>query len=176
MFTISSISKKLMEKLGRKAYRAAYVGEHVRRGIATQIRAMRDQRGWNQGKLSSELGKPQSVVSRLEDPSYGKVTVQTLLEVAATFDVALQIRFVPFSSFLQQTRDVSTHSMRVVSFSDDSFTSRSSSRAIRINPIPSSAGEHLFVHGLTGSADTATWLDIPMIATQANRGVIFRGH
>src|SRR5436190_14712765 len=119
MFTISSISKKLIEKLGRKAYRAAYVGEHVRRGIATQIRALRDQRGWNQGGLAAELGKPQSVVSRLEDPSYGKVTVQTLLEVAAVFDVALQIRFVAFSSFLRDTRDVSTQSMEVPSFDEE---------------------------------------------------------
>jgi hypothetical protein len=116
---ISSVSKKLLDKLKRKAYRSSYVGEHVRRGIATQIRAMRDQRGWNQGKLSAELDKPQSVVSRLEDPSYGKVTVQTLLEVAATFDVALQIRFVPFSTFLTQTRNLSTQSMQVISFDDD---------------------------------------------------------
>lgn len=122
------ISAKLREKLGRKAYRAAYVAEHVRRGIAAQIRAMRDQRGWNQGKLSAEMGKPQSVVSRLEDPDYGKVTVQTLLEVASTFDVALQIRFVPFSTFVAQTRDVSPSSMRVSSFDGEVLTARPSRR------------------------------------------------
>lgn len=119
MFTISNISKKLFEKLRRKQYRDAYVGEHVRRGIATQIRALRDQRGWKQGEFSNYLGKPQSVVSRLEDPSYGKVTVQTLLEVAATFDVALQVRFITHSSFVQQTRDLTTASMQVVGFVDD---------------------------------------------------------
>lgn len=173
MFTNSNFGKKLMEKLGRKAYRAAYVGEHVRRGIAAQIRAMRDQRGWNQGKLSKELGKPQSVVSRLEDPSYGKVTVQTLLEVAATFDVALQIRFVPFSSFLQQTRDVSTRSMQVVSFSDD-FATRSG-REIRI-PIHATAARTSLNEMIGPIATSTEWLDIPTILTPAKIGVDARAH
>jgi transcriptional regulator with XRE-family HTH domain len=168
MFTISSISKKLMEKLGRKAYRAAYVGEHVRRGIASQIRAMRDQRGWNQGKLSKELGKPQSVVSRLEDPSYGKVTVQTLLEVAATFDVALQIRFVPFSTFLQQTRDVSTPSMRVVSFGDD--FSAISNEQIRIPHRVTTFTRSIFIDDVVAASG------IPMVLKASTPGVDIRVH
>ena len=119
MFSISSISKKLWERLQKKIYRQAYLSEHVRRGIAYQIRALRDQRGWKQGKFAEEMGKPQSVVSRLEDPDYGKVTVQTLLEIANVFDVALQIRFVPFSTFIRNSRDVSPSSMRVPEFKDD---------------------------------------------------------
>jgi transcriptional regulator with XRE-family HTH domain len=119
VLAIFDIGKKLLEKLRRPAYRHAYLAEHVRRGIAYQIRALRDQRGWKQGKFSAELGKPQSVVCRLEDPSYGKVTIQTLLEVANVFDVALEIRFVPYSSFIQRTRDVSATSMHVPEFKDD---------------------------------------------------------
>src|SRR3954462_6877822 len=110
VFAIFNLGKKLLAKLQRKSYRTAYVAEHVRRGIAYQIRALRDQRGWKQGELSERLKKPQSVVCRLEDPSYGKVSVQTLLEVAASFDVALQVRFVPFSTFLAQTRDLTSSS------------------------------------------------------------------
>jgi len=174
MFTISSISKKLIEKLGRKAYRAAYVGEHVRRGIAAQIRAMRDQRGWNQGKLSAELGKPQSVVSRLEDPSYGKVTVQTLLEVAATFDVALQIRFVPFSSFLQQTRDVSTRSMQVVSFNDD--FSAIATEQIRMPSHTTTFAKSIFINAAIAASHKTDLLDVPMIATTSTSGVDARVH
>jgi transcriptional regulator with XRE-family HTH domain len=119
VLAIFNVAKKLLRKLQRPAYRHAYVAEHVRRGIAYQIRALRDQRSWNQGTFSKRLDKPQSVVSRLEDPSYGKVTVQTLLEIAAVFDVALEVRFVSYSSFVQRTRDVSTPSMRVPEFKDD---------------------------------------------------------
>lgn len=157
-----------MAKLGRKAYRAAYVGEHVRRGIATQIRAMRDQRGWNQGKLSAELGKPQSVVSRLEDPSYGKVTVQTLLEVAATFDVALQIRFVPFSTFLQQTRDVTARSMQVVSFSDDFLAIEQ----IRIPSRTTSFAQSVVINEVKAGSRMSDFLSVSMVATAATRGDI----
>ena len=95
------------------------MAEHVRRGIAYQIRAMRDQVGWSQGKFAGELKKPQSVVSRLEDPGYGKVTVQTLLEVAKAFDVALQIRFVNYSLFLRDNQDRTATALRVTSFNDD---------------------------------------------------------
>jgi hypothetical protein len=119
VLAISSIGRKLFEKLRRKSYRQVYMAEHVRRSIAYQIRALRDQRGWNQGAFSKVLDKPQSVVCRLEDPSYGKVTVQTLLEVANVCDVALQVRFVTYSVFLQQTRDTSTQSMRVQGFEDE---------------------------------------------------------
>jgi len=119
VFAISSIGKKLLEKLQRKPYRHAYLAEHVRRGIAYQIRALRDQRKWKQGKFAEMLGKPQSVACRLEDPDYGKVTIQTLLEVANVFDVALEVRFVRYSTFISNTRDVSVVSMRVPEFNDD---------------------------------------------------------
>jgi len=116
---ISNLGRKLLDKLQKKVYRHAYLAEHVRHGIAYQIRAIRDQRGWNQGIFSKHLGKPQSVVCRLEDPSYGKFTIQTLLEIADVFDVALEVRFVPFSTFIERTRDVSAPSMAVVEFKDD---------------------------------------------------------
>jgi hypothetical protein len=119
VFAISGISKKLLERLQRKAYRHAYLAEHVRRGIAYQIRALRDQRKWKQGMFAKMLGKPQSVACRLEDPDYGKVTIQTLLEVANVFDVALEVRFVRYSSFIRNTRDVSVVSMRLPEFNDD---------------------------------------------------------
>jgi len=133
VFAISSIGRKLLEKLQKRAYRHAYLSEHVRRGIAYQIRALRNQRGWNQGAFSKNLGKPQSVVCRLEDPSYGKVTIQTLLEVANVYDVALQVRFVPYSAFLQQTRDISTESKKVLSFDDDLASKEP--KAVRIGEV-----------------------------------------
>jgi transcriptional regulator with XRE-family HTH domain len=108
-----------MDRLRSRAFRHGYVAEHIRRGVAYQIRELRHQRGWNQGQFSKHLGKPQSVVCRLEDPGYGKYTIQTLLEIASVFDVAVQVRFVPFSKFLRQTRDVSVSSLQVESFEQE---------------------------------------------------------
>jgi transcriptional regulator with XRE-family HTH domain len=140
VFAISSIGKKLLEKLQRKAYRHAYLAQHVRRGIAYQIRAMRDQRKWKQGTFAQSLGKPQSVVSRLEDPDYGKVTLQTLLEVANVFDVALEVRFVSYSTFICNTRDVSIPSMRVPEFKSDLGL-------MGLSPILVRGGQQLIVAG-----------------------------
>ena len=47
VFATSKVAKALLQKLRQKNYRDAYVAEHVRRGIAHQIRALRDQRKWN---------------------------------------------------------------------------------------------------------------------------------
>lgn len=114
----ATLSKRLFEKLKSKPYRQAYVAEHVRTGIAYQIRALRTQRGWSQKRLAEEMGKPQSVVSRLEDPDYGKVSIQTILEGAAAFDVALLVQYVSFPEFLRRTRDVSPKALRADSFSE----------------------------------------------------------
>jgi hypothetical protein len=119
VFALFNLSKKFLERFQKRAYRQAYLAEHVRRGIAYQIRALRDQRNWKQGIFAKLLGKPQSVACRLEDPDYGKVTIQTLLEVANVFDVALQVRFVPYSTFVRNTRDVSSTSMQAPEFKDD---------------------------------------------------------
>ena len=112
----ATLTKRLFEKLKSKPYREAYVAEHVRTGIAYQIRALRTQRGWSQKRLAEEMGKPQSVVSRLEDPDYGKVSIQTVLEGAAAFDVALLVQYVSFPEFLRRTWDVSPEALQVDSF------------------------------------------------------------
>lgn len=116
MFVI--LSKRLFEKLKSKFYRQAYVADHVRTGIAYQIRALRGQRGWSQKRLAEEMGKPQSVVSRLEDPDYGKVSIQTLLEGCAAFDVALLVQYVSFPEFLRRTQDVSPEALQADSFDE----------------------------------------------------------
>jgi len=124
---IVNLTKRLFEKLSRKSYRDAYVAENVRTGIAYQIRALREQRGWNQGRFSEELGKPQSVTSRLENPDYGKLSLTTLLEVASAFDVALVVRYVEYPEFLRQYCDVSPAAFRVDSFDERAFVATSRS-------------------------------------------------
>jgi hypothetical protein len=165
VFAIFEVGKRLWQRLQKKAYRQAYLSEHVRRGIAYQIRALRDQRDWKQGTFAKHLGKPQSVVCRLEDPDYGKMTIQTLLEVANVFDVALQVRFVPFSTFIRNTRDVSATSMEVLEFKDDLGLAVSSTTPINV-----------FLPSLRGSSIKTGWLDDPsdqppINVPNLNRGV-----
>lgn len=109
----------MKKRFERKTYRDAYVAEHVRMAIASQITALREQRGWSQAELGRRLGKPQSVISRLEDPDYGRLSVGTLLELASAFDVALQVRFVGFGALSEATKSLSPSAMKVASYDEE---------------------------------------------------------
>jgi len=89
-----------LRKLADKSYRDGYMHTAVRGGIAYQIRALRERAGMTQAELAQQVGTTQSVISRLESTEYGKVSVQTLLNVASAFDIALMLRFVSYPVFI----------------------------------------------------------------------------
>ena len=99
---------RLAAKLKDKVYRDAFVGARARRFLAHQIRAIRGS--MNQTEFGRLIDKPQNVVSRLEDPSYGKMTLNSLLDIAAKVDRALVVQFLDWKSYLQMTEDNSEKS------------------------------------------------------------------
>lgn len=88
-----------------RTFRASYMAQHLRAFLADQIRGLRGD--LSQTAFGRLINKPQSVVSRLEDEEYGKVSLQTLLDIAQDLDVGLLIRFVDFPTFLKVTADFS---------------------------------------------------------------------
>ncbi|MFM0326067.1 helix-turn-helix transcriptional regulator [Caballeronia glebae] len=106
-----------LAKLRRKAYRNAYVKSNVAQGLAFQIKALRISRGLTQSELARllKLGG-QSAVARIEDPSYGKTSVATLLKLGEFFDVALLTKFVSYSRYLVEFEDLSDRALAVESF------------------------------------------------------------
>jgi transcriptional regulator with XRE-family HTH domain len=88
---------ELTEKLTEPEYRAAFVESEIRRGLPFQIRAIREARGWNQRKLGEAAGIKQSNISRIENKRGSFLDFKTLLKLAEAFDVALVVKFVPFS-------------------------------------------------------------------------------
>lgn len=118
MKLISNV-KLISKLLTNKTFRDSYVYEHIRNGVPFQIRAMREKRGWTQGKLGELSGKPRNVITRLEDPNYGKFTITTLLEIASAFDVALIIRFAPFSRLLSEYEDTSSSALSATAISEE---------------------------------------------------------
>ncbi|MHB1952512.1 MAG: helix-turn-helix domain-containing protein [Thermoplasmataceae archaeon] len=115
---IGTIEERLLAKLQSKKYRGAYVAAQTTTGIAYQVRALREQRQWTQENLGRLLGKGQNAVSRIEDPDDGRLTIKNLTELAAAFDVALLVKFVPFTKFFAETADKSPNGLEVVSFSE----------------------------------------------------------
>lgn len=107
---------RLAQKLRNPKYRHAYVGAQVRQFLARQIRELRGNE--SQAEFGKRIDKAQNVVSRLEDPSYGKATLSTLLDMAAKLDRALIVRFVDFNTFLKFTDDQSDKAAAPASYDE----------------------------------------------------------
>lgn len=115
---MSAISKRILVEFPDKEFRDSYVESRVRNLVAYQIRALRDLKKWSQEEMATRLGVSQSVVSRLEDPEYGRLTITTLLKLAFAFDVGLTIKFSSHEEFLNQTKDISPTALQVNSYDE----------------------------------------------------------
>jgi hypothetical protein len=87
------------KKLRNRKHRHSYVVDYTRRFLARQMRAFRGER--SQSEFGDLIGKRRTQVSRLEDPAYGKWTLQTLFDVAEKLEVEVFVRFVDHSTFLR---------------------------------------------------------------------------
>ena len=113
-----SMEKSFLALKNHKA-REAYVEAELVNGLAHQIRIIRQQRGWTQKQLASKLGTTPSTISRLEDPSYGRYTIQTLLALGRVFDVAFFVRYMPFSKFMPATWDTRPENFKAATYEDE---------------------------------------------------------
>jgi len=100
-------------------YRHAYLVASVEQGLAWQIRVNRKARGWSQNQLAQRLGTRQSAVSRLEDPTYGAHSLDTLVSIANVFDCALSVRFISYPELARNSEDLSPEALYAAPYSDD---------------------------------------------------------
>jgi transcriptional regulator with XRE-family HTH domain len=106
-----------LKAIRNKRSREALVDAHLRNGIAFQIRAMRRERNWTQDDLAGQSEMKPTQITRVENPGYGSHTLTTLKRIAAAFDVALVVRFVPFSELLEW--DSGPRNMTPASFGEE---------------------------------------------------------
>jgi transcriptional regulator with XRE-family HTH domain len=98
---MTTAKDQLMGKLQDPEYRKQFQADSLRTALAMQIKEMRKGRDWTQQELGEHLGKPQAVVSRLENPDYGRFSLTSLEDLANAFDVKLYVRFVRYSKWLE---------------------------------------------------------------------------
>ena len=103
----------------RPSARDAYVRAEISTALAHQIRAIRQQRGWTQAELAKKMMTTQAVISRLENPEYGNISLKTLFDLSKVFDTGLKVQFVSLVSMLRETFHVSYKEKLVETFEDE---------------------------------------------------------
>lgn len=118
---ISTTAKKIWRMMQSKVRRDAYVAAHISNTVASQILMLREAKGWTQKQLAEKCGMRQSRISALEDPNYENFEAATLRRFASAFDVALTIRFIPFSELTEWTATLSPDKLTPADFAHDSL-------------------------------------------------------
>jgi transcriptional regulator with XRE-family HTH domain len=145
--TSTKRSRRLWDRFRSKVYRDAFVESHLSTNIAAQIYSIREARGWTQEQLADAAHMAQARISVMEDPSYRRFTLTTLKRLASAFDVALIVRFVPFSELLEWSTSLTPERLAVPNYGSDMLSSPVFCAQV------SSGSEEIFRIGATASSD-----------------------
>jgi transcriptional regulator with XRE-family HTH domain len=143
------VRAQLLESLRDPEYRREFVAEHLSTGLAFQLRHLRESREWTQEGLAQQIGKTQELISQWENPDYGRYSLTTLKAFAEVFDVALLVKFAPFSELVDWVTGLTSERLAPKSFGEDRKNVVSSGFSLASTGVPSDLG------GLTFPLDTS---------------------
>jgi transcriptional regulator with XRE-family HTH domain len=134
-------------EIRNKEYRHGLINAQIEVDLPLQIRALRKQLVGTQPDLANLTGMKQSRISDMEKPGKVHFSLETLRRLAEAFDVALIVRFAPFSEFLDWSDRFSSDAFRVPSFPEELQSSaapeESEKAPIETQCAPSLAGDDL---------------------------------
>lgn len=99
--------------------RHAYMEATVEQDIAFQIESNRRARGMSQADLAKAIGTRQSAIARLEDSTYGRHSLATLMKVAHAFDCALRVSLISYSRLAEEVADTSDDALYAAPFESE---------------------------------------------------------
>ena len=111
--------EQIVKNIEDKESRDYFVEEHISTSIPFQIRAIRESLSKTQKQLAKEMSTGQSVISQLENPDYGNFTLNTLKKIASIFDVALIVKFAPFSELVDSFINLDHDKIAATTYSKD---------------------------------------------------------
>ena len=114
---IDLIRQEIWASLADKTRREAFVASHLSNNTGSQIFALREARGWSQERFAAEVGMAQPRISVLEAGC--DCSLRTLKRIAASYDVALIVRFVPFSELVDWIAGLSEDQLAPLDFAND---------------------------------------------------------
>lgn len=105
-------NSKMFQKLKDPEYRRLFIVGQIKHGFSNQVRALRKARNnMTQQKLAELAGTTQTVISRIEKNGAEKMSVQSLLNIANAFDVALVVRLEPIDKLADWVGGLSPETM-----------------------------------------------------------------
>jgi DNA-binding XRE family transcriptional regulator len=110
--------QQVWTSLEDEEYRREYSAD-VGTGLAFQIKLLREKKGWTQEKLADLTGRQQETISQWENPNYGSYTIKSLNSLAAAFDVALMVKFLPFSELVGWNTSLTPERLAPPSFTQE---------------------------------------------------------
>jgi transcriptional regulator with XRE-family HTH domain len=116
---MSESRDRLKEEFQDPEYRHVYAEDFLNTSIATQIRVLREQRGFTQEDLAKQIGTKQAGISRLENVNHSAWKTDTLHKIARAFDVRLRVTFETFGSLLDEAEKFGRKELERQSFHDD---------------------------------------------------------
>lgn len=99
--------------------RKAYMEATVEQDIAYQIESNRRARKLTQKDLAKKIGTTQSAIARMEDPTYGRHSIPSLVKVAHAFDCAVRVTLISYSKLAEVVADTSDQALFAAPFESE---------------------------------------------------------
>jgi transcriptional regulator with XRE-family HTH domain len=163
-----------------KGNREAFVSAHLSSNIGAQIFALRESRGWSQGELAAEVGMAQPRISILEG-GYDNYSLRTLRRFASAFDVAVVVRFVPFSELVNWIAALAPSQLAPVDFAND-YLSAQHDVNVYLEAMQATGSSALYSQGnlnygaLTSSGTPSLSFGVMPGATTYGQGITYLGN
>ena len=102
-----------------KETRHYYIDEFLNEYLATQIKVLREQRGWSQEELAERANLSISHIDTLEDVNHWSWDIEVLKTLAEAFDVPLKVSYATFGDMLKEIEVFGRKSLERVPFEED---------------------------------------------------------
>lgn len=107
-------------------FRHEYADEFLKIRIASQLKALREQRHWTQRELAEKAGMKQSRISAMENVNFESWNIRTLRRLARAFDLTLNVEFKEFGKrLIEDMETLRRENLEAAPFDEDPIFRRS---------------------------------------------------
>ena len=113
------ILKRLIKRFKDREYRHSYAESFVDSYLATQLKALREQRGLTQQQLAELANVKQSQICRWESANNTSWQIRSLKNLARAMDLVLVVKFQSFSEMVPDIESFGRQALQRHSYAND---------------------------------------------------------